>query len=115
MASFIAGLIDRIDNAAALAHLLWTKQASGFKDLSMGAAVGAVPLFVENALLVSLVAFIAMRYFIVERQKAQTALEEEHRKLLKEPEQLVGAGPIISSRLQRWCMVTPYRRDPLPQ
>ncbi|MFA5137981.1 MAG: adenylate/guanylate cyclase domain-containing protein [Elusimicrobiota bacterium] len=43
-------------------------------------------LAAENVLLVSTVAFIAMRYFSDEREKAQAALKEKHRLLVAEQE-----------------------------
>lgn len=47
------------------------------RDISYGAALQQVLLFCENVLLVSSLAFFALRFFVVERDKARAALERE--------------------------------------
>jgi guanylate cyclase len=51
--------------------------ALGAKDIAAGADAQAVLLLCENMLIVSCLAFIALRFFIVERDRAQAALERE--------------------------------------
>lgn len=50
---------------------------AGAKDIATGADLGAVILFSENVLIVSCLGFIAMRYFMIERDKARAALQRE--------------------------------------
>jgi adenylate cyclase len=47
------------------------------RDITYGATQRQVLLYCENVLLVSSLAFIALRFFVVERDKAQAALERE--------------------------------------
>ncbi len=47
------------------------------QDISAGATLQQVLLYCENVLLVSTLAFISLRFFVVERDKAQAALERE--------------------------------------
>lgn len=47
------------------------------QDIVAGSDAQSVLLFCENTLLVSCLAFIALRFFIIERDKAQAALERE--------------------------------------
>jgi len=54
------------------------------KDLLEGVPVERVLLSTQNVLIVSALAYIAMRFFIDEREKAQAALEVEHRALVRE-------------------------------
>jgi guanylate cyclase len=56
----------------------------GATDAAAGTDPSGVLLHVENVLLVTCLAFIAMRYLIAEREKARAALEQEHRLLLRE-------------------------------
>lgn len=58
----------------------------GAADVTFGTDPNAALLFVENMLLVTCVVFIAMRFLIIEREKARAALEEEHRLLVREQE-----------------------------
>ena len=51
--------------------------ALGARDIAAGADAQAVLLLCENILIVSCLAFIALRFFIVERDRAQAALERE--------------------------------------
>jgi guanylate cyclase len=51
--------------------------ALGARDIAAGADAQAVLLLCENMLIVSCLAFIALRFFIVERDRAQAALERE--------------------------------------
>lgn len=51
--------------------------ALGARDVAAGADAQAVLLLCENILIVSCLAFIALRFFIVERDRAQAALERE--------------------------------------
>ena len=47
------------------------------RDIAGGATLQHTLLFCENVLLVSTLAFISLRFFVVERDKAQAALEHE--------------------------------------
>lgn len=47
------------------------------QDIGAGATLQQVLLYCENVLLVSTLAFISLRFFVVERDKAQAALERE--------------------------------------
>jgi class 3 adenylate cyclase len=47
------------------------------QDIGAGATLQQVLLYCENVLLVSSLAFISLRFFVVERDKAQAALERE--------------------------------------
>jgi guanylate cyclase len=47
------------------------------KDIANGVAQQQVLMYCENVLLVSTLAFISLRFFVVERDKAQAALERE--------------------------------------
>lgn len=47
------------------------------RDIIYGATQQQVLLYCENVLLVSSLAFIALRFFVIERDKAQSALERE--------------------------------------
>jgi class 3 adenylate cyclase len=47
------------------------------RDIGAGATLQQVLLYCENVLLVSTLAFISLRFFVVERDKAQAALERE--------------------------------------
>jgi adenylate cyclase len=50
---------------------------SAARDLDQGVSQQLVLLHIENVLLVSSLAFISLRFFIIERDKAQAALERE--------------------------------------
>lgn len=50
---------------------------AGARDLDQGVSLLQVLLHIENVLLVSSLAFISLRFFVVERDKAQAALERE--------------------------------------
>lgn len=47
------------------------------RDITAGVPESQVLLYCENALLVSSLAFFALRFFVIERDKAQSALERE--------------------------------------
>ena len=49
-------------------------------DIAGGATLQQTLLFIENVLLVSTLAFISLRFFVVERDKAQAALEREQQR-----------------------------------
>lgn len=51
--------------------------ASTMQDIASGAPLQQVLLYCENVLLVSSLAFFSMRFFVIERDKAQSALERE--------------------------------------
>jgi guanylate cyclase len=51
--------------------------AAAARDIGAGATLQQVLLYGENVLLVSSLAFISLRFFVVERDKAQAALERE--------------------------------------
>lgn len=50
------------------------------KDITQGATQQQVLLYCENVLLVSSLAFISLRFFVVERDKALTALQREQQR-----------------------------------
>jgi adenylate cyclase len=50
---------------------------SAAQDIAAGVALRQVLLYCENVLLVSSLAFFALRFFVVERDKAQAALKRE--------------------------------------
>lgn len=62
-----------------LAFALLVFAAAG-RDITTGAEPGSLPLYLENILLVSALAFIALRFFILEREKTQAALEREQQR-----------------------------------
>ena len=51
--------------------------AAGARDVGLGADLGTVLRSCENVLLVGVLAFIALRFFIIERERAQAALARE--------------------------------------
>ena len=51
--------------------------AAGARDVGLGVDLGTVLRFCENVLLVGVLAFIALRFFIIERERAQAALARE--------------------------------------
>jgi len=51
-----------------------------FVDIGHGVALSQVLLYSENVLLVSALAFFALRFFVIERERAQAALEAEQAK-----------------------------------
>ncbi|MBV9361599.1 MAG: adenylate/guanylate cyclase domain-containing protein [Betaproteobacteria bacterium] len=51
--------------------------AAGARDVGTGVDLGTVLRFCENVLLVGVLAFIALRFFIIERERAQAALARE--------------------------------------
>ncbi|WP_221048717.1 adenylate/guanylate cyclase domain-containing protein [Methylogaea oryzae] len=57
---------------------------AGALDLAAGADADGVLWYVENVSLVTCIAFIAMRYLTIEREKARQALEAEHQLLRRE-------------------------------
>lgn len=51
--------------------------AAGARDVGLGVDLDTVLRFCENVLLVGVLAFIALRFFIIERERAQAALARE--------------------------------------
>jgi adenylate cyclase len=51
--------------------------AAGARDVGLGVQLGTVLRFCENVLLLGVLAFIALRFFIIERERAQAALARE--------------------------------------